>query len=76
MLAPATVARALAAVSSFYEWAVATELFGGDNPLHRRRDLALARVPSHHQPFTGSPAVNNRSAATCAFECRHDFPGP
>ena len=54
VLAPATVARALAAVSSFYAWAVATELFGGDNPLHRRRDLALARVPNRHQPFTGS----------------------
>jgi integrase/recombinase XerD len=54
VLAPATVARALAAVSSFYEWAVATELFGGHNPLHRRRDLALARVPNRHQPFTGS----------------------
>ena len=54
VLAPATVARALAAVSSFYEWAIATEVFSGDNPLQRRRDLALARVPSRHQPFAGS----------------------
>jgi integrase len=54
VLAPATVARALAAVSSFYGWAIATELFAGDNPLHRRRDLALVRVPNRHQPFTGS----------------------
>ena len=54
LLAPATVARALAAVSSFYEWAIATELYGADNPLHRRRDLALVRVPNRHQPFTGS----------------------
>lgn len=54
VLAPATVARALAAVSSFYEWAIATELFSGDNPLQRRRDLALVRVPSRHQPFAGS----------------------
>ena len=46
--------RALAAVSSFYEWAVATELFSGENPLHRRRDLALTSVPNRHQPFTGS----------------------
>ncbi|HUH68267.1 MAG TPA: tyrosine-type recombinase/integrase [Mycobacterium sp.] len=54
VLAPATIARALAAVSSFYEWAVATELFSGENPLHRRRDLALTSVPNRHQPFTGS----------------------
>ena len=54
VLAPATVARALAAVSSFYDWAVATERFRDDNPLHRRRDLALARVPARHQSFTGS----------------------
>ena len=54
VLAPATVARALAAVSSFYEWAIATERFVSENPLHRRRDLALARVSARHQPFTGS----------------------
>lgn len=54
VLAPATLARALAAVSSFYEWAVATERFAGENPLHRRRDIALARVPARYQPFTGS----------------------
>jgi integrase len=54
VLSPATIARSLAAVSSFYEWAAATELLGGDNPLYRRRDLALARVSNRHQPFTGS----------------------
>ncbi len=54
VLAPSTVARALAAVSSFYQWAVATERFAGQNPLQRRRDLALARVPARHQPFTGA----------------------
>ena len=76
VLAPATVARALAAVSSFYEWAVATERFGGENPLHRRRDLALARVPARHQPFTGPPAVSNQFDAMCGFECHRDFRGP
>ncbi len=54
VLAPSTVARALAAVSSFYEWAVATERFAGENPLQRRRDLALIRVAERHQPFAGA----------------------
>lgn len=53
VLAPASIARALAAVSSFYGWAIATERFADENPLHRRRDLALARVSSRHQSFMG-----------------------
>ena len=52
-LAPATVARVLAAVSSFYGWAAVVEAFDGANPMNRRRDDALARVPDRHGPFTG-----------------------
>ena len=52
-LAPATLARVLATVSSFYGWAAVVEDFDGPNPLHRRRDDALARVPDRHRPFTG-----------------------
>ena len=54
LLAPATVARALAAVSSFFEWAIAAELFDGENPLPRRADPALARVAARHRPFAGA----------------------
>ena len=53
LLAPATVARALAAVSSFYEWAISAELFDRENPMQRRLDPALARVPARHRPFAG-----------------------
>jgi integrase len=52
-LAPATIARVLAAVSSFYGWAAVVDEFDGANPMHRRRDEALARVPDRHRPFTG-----------------------
>ena len=53
LLAASSVARALAAVSSFYEWAVIAELFDAENPMRRRPDPALARVPERHEPFTG-----------------------
>jgi integrase/recombinase XerD len=53
LLAPASVARALAAVSSFFEWAIAAEVLDGENPMQRRADPALARVPARHQPFAG-----------------------
>jgi len=54
LLAPATVQRVLAATSSFYEWAISAAEYGGDdNPMQRRPDPALARVPERHQPFVG-----------------------
>lgn len=52
-LAPASAARVLAAVSSFYEWAIVVELFDAENPMRRQPDLALARVTERHRPFTG-----------------------
>ncbi|WP_172592293.1 tyrosine-type recombinase/integrase [Subtercola boreus] len=52
-LSPATVSRALAAVSSFYEWAAIMELFDLGHPLQQKFDPALARVGSRHQPFAG-----------------------
>lgn len=53
LLAPATVARALATVSSFYGWAVITEEFAGENPMRRRLDLASLMTPGRRPPFTG-----------------------
>ena len=55
LLAAATVARVLAATSSFFEWAIAAEQYAGaDNPMQRRVDHALGLVPDRHQPFTGA----------------------
>lgn len=55
LLSPATVQRVLAATSSFFEWAIAAEAYGGaDNPMQKRVDPALGRVPDRHQPFVGA----------------------
>jgi integrase/recombinase XerD len=53
LLAPATAARVLAAVSSFYEWAIIVELFDAENPMRRQPDAVLARVAERHRPFAG-----------------------
>ena len=53
-LAPATVNRALSAVSSFYEFAIVSgRLIDGDNPIERRFDPALARVSDRRRPALG-----------------------
>jgi integrase/recombinase XerD len=54
LLSPATVNRVLAAASSFYDWAIATEVYTRDeSPFQVRDDHALARVPDRHQPYMG-----------------------
>jgi len=51
-LAPATVNRILAAVSSFYEYlVVAGEIVAVTNPIQRTDDYAAARVPDRHRSF-------------------------
>ncbi len=52
MLSPATINRAIACVSSFYDYLS----FSGRsaptaNPILKKQDPALARVPEHHRPF-------------------------
>jgi integrase len=54
LLSPATVDRILAAVGSFYDWAIVAEEYEHDtSPIQMRPDPALARVPDRHQPFMG-----------------------
>ena len=53
-LAPGTVNRILAAVSSFYEYALLAGLIETVNPIEQRPDPALARVANRHRPFMGS----------------------
>ncbi len=50
-LSPATVNRALAAVSSFYDWAILAGRFDGANPIVRVVDRALVRTADRHRPF-------------------------
>jgi len=50
-LAPATVNRALAAVSSFYEYAVLSGRLERENPIEQRPDRAAEFVSDRHRPF-------------------------
>lgn len=53
-LAPASVNRALAAVSSFYEYLILSgKLADAENPIRKRPDPAYARVSERHRPFMG-----------------------
>ncbi len=53
-LAPTTVNRILAAVSSFYEYLIISGYSEGDeNPIRKVEDLADARVSERHKPFMG-----------------------
>jgi site-specific recombinase XerD len=52
-LAASTVNRILAAVSSFYEYAILSGMWERANPIEKRPDPALARVPERHRPFMG-----------------------
>lgn len=50
-LSPATVNRALSAVSSFYDWAQLVGEFVRKNPITRVHDRAAWRVPDRHRSF-------------------------
>ena len=52
-LAPATVNRILAAVSSFYEYAILAGLRDEANPIEQQADPALLHVSERHRPFMG-----------------------
>ncbi len=56
-LAPATINRILAAVSSFYEYLIlAGTLTDRENPLLTIEDRQRARVVDRHRPFIGRPS--------------------
>jgi integrase/recombinase XerD len=52
-LAGTTVNRILAAVSSLYEYLILAGRLEEANPIQKRPDPALARVPERHRPFMG-----------------------
>jgi integrase len=53
-LAPATINRIFAAVSSFYEFLIVSEQFlYQENPILKVDDPAYARVSDRHRPFMG-----------------------
>ena len=50
-LAATTINRILAAVSSFYEFAIMAEQYHRDNPIQKSVDRMTQRVPDRHRPF-------------------------
>ncbi|GHO57779.1 hypothetical protein KSB_62540 [Ktedonobacter robiniae] len=53
-LSPATVNRAIATVSSFYEYLILSGQFSErENPIQQVADPVLARVSERHRPFMG-----------------------
>ncbi|MFF7145840.1 tyrosine-type recombinase/integrase [Streptomyces nodosus] len=76
LLAPATVNRILAAVSSFYDWAVVAEEYDGDSPMQMRLDPALARVPGRHQPFMGRASRQQPMRRTVTVKQPRRLPRP
>ena len=71
LLSPATVQRVLAATSSFFDWAIAAEQYTtGENPMQRRIDHALGRVPELHQPFVGAASRQQPIRRTVRSGCR------
>jgi integrase len=53
-LAPATINRVFATVSSFYEYLILLGQQTSENPMQLRPDPAQARVPERHVPFMGT----------------------
>lgn len=77
LLSPASVARALAATSSFFEWAIAAEAYAGaGNPMQREVDHALGRVPDRPQPFLGGASRQQPVRRTVRIKLPVRLPRP
>ncbi len=71
LLSPSTVSRILAATSSFFEWAIAAELYSGDdNPMQKRDDAALGGSRSGTSRSWGRRVGSVRCAGWSGCGCR------
>ncbi|MFD9426254.1 MULTISPECIES: hypothetical protein [unclassified Streptomyces] len=70
-LAGSTANRILAAVSSFYEYAILSGLLERANLIEKRPDPALLYVSERHRPFMGRAS---REAAGPPGRARQDRP--
>ncbi|MFE3558524.1 hypothetical protein ACFXKW_27230 [Streptomyces sp. NPDC059193] len=66
----------MAAVSSFYDWAVVAEEYDGDSPMQTRLDPALARVPDGPQPFMGRASRQQPTRRTVTVKQPRRLPRP
>lgn len=73
LLSAATVARVLAATSSFFEWAIAAEEYeGADNPMQRRLITPWAGCRSGISRSWVRLVGSSRCVARCGCGCRSD----
>ena len=75
-LSAATINRTLAAVSSFYEWARATDRFAGPGPIVRVHDRAAARVSERNRPFLDGIASQPPARSPVRLRDVHRVPRP
>lgn len=75
-LSPATVNRALAAVSAFYDWAILCGRFDGANPIARITDRSVMMVSDRHRPFLAGIAPVSPSARTMRVRTSRRLPRP
>lgn len=72
-----SVARALAAVSSFYEYAIAVEQYtDAEHPLQKVPDLASVRVSDRRQPRLGNASRQRPLRRTVRVQKVHRLPRP
>ncbi|WP_448207481.1 tyrosine-type recombinase/integrase [Azospirillum sp. sgz302134] len=75
-LSPAAINRALAAVSSFYEFTILAGRRHGTNPLGREDDRAAARVSERHRPFLEGITRQAPIRRTVRVKMVHRVPRP
>lgn len=75
-LAPTTINRALAAVSSFYDWATLSGSFDGPHPIARAVDAATLRVSDRHRPFLDGILRTRQTARVLRVRTARRLPRP
>lgn len=76
LLSPATVNRALAAMSSFCDWAIVAGLLEPPNPLRASHSIRKSSVTDRHRPFL--EGISRRSSSERIIRVRriHRLPHP
>ena len=75
-LAATTINRILAAVSSFYEFAIMADEYHRDNPIQKAVDPAAQRVPDRHRPFMDGASRQQPMRRRVSVKTVHRLPRP
>jgi integrase/recombinase XerD len=75
-LSPASVNRALAAISAFYDWAMLAGFHAGPNPIAKVEARAVLRSVDRHRPFLEGIARTAPVRRTLAVRTVHQVPRP